>query len=103
MTWYLAPAQQLKVFKTYGLFPSASVLYKDPALTGFKDPFFNNAPVGLIYAAGVQKLKPIFEGKLQRAIDQAIGAGLGRVSAKKMTAAKSWAQVLSDLKKVVKN
>jgi cellobiose transport system substrate-binding protein len=103
LTWYLAPAQQLKVFKTYGLFPSASVLYKDPALTGFKDPFFNNAPVGIIYAEGVQKLKPIFEGKLQRAIDQAIGAGLGRVSAKKMTAEKSWAQVLSDLKKVVNN
>jgi len=103
LTWYLAPAQQLKVFKTYGLFPSASVLYKDPALTGFKDPFFNNAPVGQIYASGVQKLKPIFEGKLQRAIDQAIGAGLGRVAAKKMTPEKSWAQVLSDLKKVVNN
>jgi len=48
-------------------------------------------------------LKPIFEGKLQRAIDQAIGAGLGRVAAKKMDAKKSWAQVLADLKKVVNN
>lgn len=103
LTWYLAPAQQLKVFKTYGLFPAASVLYKDPALMGYKDPFFNNAPVGQIYAEGVTKLKPIFEGKLQRAIDQAIGAGLGRVAAKKMTPEKSWAQVLSDLKKVVNN
>lgn len=103
LTWYLAPAQELKVFKTYGLFPAASVLYKDPALTGYTDPFFNNAPVGKIYAEGVQTLKPIFEGKLQRAIDTAIGAGLGRVAAKKMTAEKSWAQVLSDLKKVVNN
>ncbi len=103
LTWYLAPAQELKVFKTYGLFPAASVLYKDPALTGYKDPFFNNAPVGQIYAAGVQTLKPIFEGKLQRAIDQAIGAGLGRVAAKKQTADKSWAQVLSELNKVVNN
>ncbi len=103
LSWYLAPAQELKVFKTYGLFPAASVLYKDPALTGFTDPFFSNAPVGQIYAGGVVKLKPIFEGKLERAVDQAIGAGLGRVAAKKMTPDQSWAQVLSDLKKVVNN
>ena len=103
ITWYLAPEQQLKVFKTYGLFPAASVLYKDPALLDYKDPFFNNAPVGKIYAEGVSKVKPIFEGKLQRAIDQAIGAGLGRVAAKKMTAVKSWAQVIVDIKKVINN
>ena len=103
MTWYLAPEQELKVFKTYGLFPAASVTYSDPALLNYKDPFFNNAPVGQIYAKGVSQLKPIFEGKLQRAIDQAIGAGLGRVAAKKMDAKKSWAQVLADLKKVVNN
>ena len=103
LTWYLAPEQELKVFKTYGLFPAASVTYSDPALLNFKDPFFNNAPVGQIYASGVSQLKPIFEGKLQRAIDQAIGAGLGRVAAKKMDAKKSWAQVLTDLKKVVNN
>ena len=103
LTWYLAPAQELKVFNTYGLFPAASATYTDAALLNFKDPFFNNAPVGQIYAKGVSKLKPIFEGKLQRAIDQAIGAGLGRVAAKKMDAKKSWAQVLTDLKKVVNN
>jgi cellobiose transport system substrate-binding protein len=100
ISWYLAPAQQLKVFKTYGLFPSTPSLYSDPALTGYSDPFFNNAPVGKIYSAGILKLKPIFEGKLNRAIDQAFGAGLGRVASKKQTATQSWTQVLSDLKKV---
>lgn len=103
MAWYLAPAQQLRMFKTYGLFPSTPKLYTDPSLTGYKDPFFNNAPVGKIYASGIVKLKPIFEGKLQRAIDTAFGAGLSRVAAKKMTSAKSWAQVMADLKKVVSN
>lgn len=103
ITWYLAPEQQLKVFKTYGLFPSTPSLYKDEALLNFKDPFFNNAPVGQIYAKGIQNLKPIFEGKLQRAIDQAIGAGLGRVAAGKMDSTKSWQQVLTDLKKVINN
>jgi len=101
ISWYLAPAQELYVFKKYGLFPAASSLYDDAALLNYKDAFFNNAPVGKIYTEGVTKLKPIFEGKLQRAIDQAFGAGLGRVAAKKMTSAKSWEQVMKDLQKVV--
>jgi cellobiose transport system substrate-binding protein len=101
MSWYLAPAQQLRMFKTYGLFPSTPSVY--PQLKDYKDPFFNNAPVGKIYASGIVQLKPIFEGKLERAIDTAFGAGLSRVAAKKMSPAKSWAQVMSDLQKVVSN
>ena len=102
INWYLAPQQQLTVFKTYGLFPSTKSIYSDPALVNYKDPFFNNAPVGKIYLTGIQKLKPIFEGKLQRAIDQAIGAGLGRVAAKKNTSLQSQIQVLADLDKITK-
>lgn len=102
INWYLAPQQQLTVFKTYGLFPSTKSIYNDPALTGFKDPFFSNSPVGSIYLTGIQKLKPIFEGKLERAIDQAIGAGLGRVAAKKQTSLQSQVQVMIDLDKATK-
>jgi cellobiose transport system substrate-binding protein len=54
IAWYLAPAQQLTVFKTYGLFPSTPSLYSNSALVGYKDPFFNNAPVGKIYSDGVK-------------------------------------------------
>ena len=103
LTWYLAPEQQLKVFKTYGLFPSTSVLYDDAALLDYKDEFFSNAPVGAIYTRGVLKLKPIFEGELQRKIDSTFGAGLGRVASKKMTSAKSYALVISDIDKLFKN
>ena len=80
IAWYLAPAQQLTVFKTYGLFPSTPSLYSNPALVGYKDPFFNNAPVGKIYGDGVKKLKPIFEGKLQRCIDMAMGSAISLVA-----------------------
>ena len=80
IAWYLAPAQQLTVFKTYGLFPSTPSLYSNTALTGYKDPFFNNAPVGKIYGDGVKKLKPIFEGKLQRCIDMAMGSAISLVA-----------------------
>jgi cellobiose transport system substrate-binding protein len=80
ISWYLAPAQQLKVFQMYGLFPSTPSLYTNRAITVDKDPFFNNAPVGQIYSRGVKKLKPIFEGKLQRCIDMAMGSAISLVA-----------------------
>jgi cellobiose transport system substrate-binding protein len=101
MSWYLAPAQQLTIFKKYGLFPSASSLYDDAALKNYKDPFFNNAPVGAIYTAGALKLKPIFEGKKQRAIDNIFGQALSRVAIGKQTPAAAWQQALSEIKKSV--
>ena len=101
ISWYLAPEQQLKVFRLYGLFPSTPSLYTDPSLAGYKDPFFNNAPVGAIYADGVRKLKPLFEGKKQRAIDAAFGNALARVAAKKMAPAASWTKAMTEIKSAV--
>ena len=85
ISWYLAPSQQLKVFKEYGLFPSTSGLYRYGALTSYKDDFFNNAPIGRIFADSVQKLKPIFEGKLERCIDMAMGSAISLVANGKET------------------
>ena len=100
ITLYLAPAQQLKVFQVYGLFPSTPSLYTDSDLVGFKDPFFNNAPTGAIYADGVKKLKPIFEGKLQRCIDMAMGSALSLViNGKEKVTTKAFAKGLSDADK----
>ena len=79
MTWYLAPAQQLVAFKSYGLFPSTPSLYSNSSLVNYKDEFFNYAQTGKIYAEGVKKLRPIFEGKLQRCIDMAMGSALSLV------------------------
>jgi cellobiose transport system substrate-binding protein len=99
--WYLSPEVQLKVFKDYGLFPSAKVLYDDATVLGYKDPFFNNAPIGSIYAKGALALKPIFEGRKQRQIDNIFGQALSRVALKKQTAAAAWQQALNEIKKTV--
>ena len=95
--WYLAPAQQLKVFQTYGFFPTTTSLYDDPALLNYKSKFFNNAPIGKIYASGVSKLKPIFEGKKQRAIDSAFGNALARIAAGKQKPAAAWKKALAEI------
>ena len=102
LAWYLAPEQQLQVFRTYGLFPSTKSIYNNASVEDYKDPFFNNAPVGKIYSQGILKLKPIFEGELNPVIDKAFGDGLGRVSAGKKTSAASWKITMDELKKLTR-
>jgi len=99
--WYLSPEMQLRVFKTYGLFPSTKSLYDDEAVKNYKDPFFSNAPVGEIYTKGALALKPIFEGRKQRQIDNIFGQALSRVALKKQTAGAAWQQALLEIKKTV--
>jgi len=102
LAWYLAPEQQLQVFRSYGLFPSAKSIYNNSSVKDFKDPFFNNAPVGKIYAEGILKLKPIFEGEMNPVIDKAFGDGLARVSAGKKTSSASWKITMDELKKLTR-
>ena len=92
--WILSAENQLKLFKASGQFPSTLAAYEDAELLAFESEYFNNAPVGAIYTAGALKLKPIFEGKKQRAIDNIFGQALSRVALKKQTAAAAWQQAM---------
>jgi cellobiose transport system substrate-binding protein len=103
IAWYLSPAIQLEIFKRYGLFPSASSLYNNPALTGYKDKFFGNAPIGQIYVTGARQLRPIFEGKNQRAIDNYFGQALAKVAVGKMTASAAWSDAIAQIDKNIRN
>jgi cellobiose transport system substrate-binding protein len=91
------------MFTKHGIFPAASVLYTNPALTGYKDKFFSNAPTGQIYATGAKKLRPIFEGKNQRAIDNYFGQALAKVAVGKMTASAAWSDAITQISKNIKN
>jgi len=108
--WYLAPQQQLDTFKQYGLFPTTYKLYSQPAIKGYKDRFFSNAPLGQIYAASALKLKPIYAGPRDRPIDDAFGRALSRVSfgqqtqagcgAPAQSAEAAWCQAISDIDRI---
>lgn len=102
LSWYLAPKQQLQVFKDYGLFPSTKSIYSSPALRNYKDKFFNNAPTGLIYSTGALKLKPLFEGPKERAITSIYGQALGRIEAKKQNTAQAWNQAVKEIATALK-
>ena len=47
-------------------------LYTDPALLGFTNPFFTDAPVGEIFAAGAEDLKPQYLGTKNRPVRDAV-------------------------------
>jgi cellobiose transport system substrate-binding protein len=96
--WLTAPEQQAKVFRTKGNFPSTTSLYKDSVITDFKNPFFNNAPVGQIFSKSVATMTPQFMGPKSGDINTAIINGLTRVQEGKQSADESWTQTLRDVK-----
>ena len=99
--WVLSAENQLKLFKASGQFPSTVAAYEDPELLAFQSEYFNNAPVGSIYAEGVKKLAPIYEGPKERVIDQEFGAALGRIANGDQNASEAWAEAVSNIKRDV--
>lgn len=94
--WALSPENQLAVFKLHGNFPSVPALYSTADIQDFSNPFFSNAPVGKIYAASAEAVKPIFEGVYQREIDVAFQNGLRRVEDGKETGEQAWTSTLAE-------
>jgi cellobiose transport system substrate-binding protein len=95
-----SPASEAYIFKQTGNLPSQPALLKSKAVAGFKNPFFNNAPVGQIFATSALRLKPQIIGPQQGAIQTASSNAIQRVEQKKQSPAKSWSQFLKDVKAV---
>jgi len=94
------PDAQLQIFKKYGNMPSMPVLYDDPALTSFKSPFFNNAPVGKIFSTSAKNLAPQFAGSKASKVRTAVENVLTLVQAGKVKPADAWAQATTEAQKV---
>ena len=83
-------------------FPSQLAAYKDPALTGATNAFFNNAPIGKLFTdrakafadAGVIPFKGIKYGAIMGAVQN----GLTRVEQGQQSIDDSWTQVVADIK-----
>jgi cellobiose transport system substrate-binding protein len=57
-----SPEAQKKIFEETGNLPSQPKLLQDPAVLGLKQPFFNDAPTGEIFAKSAESLKPNYRG-----------------------------------------
>ncbi len=124
ISWYLSPHEELKIFRTYGLFPATDVLFnsskhcvgtRSPGFTkaltaadcaavrNYKDTFFGpkgsgGAPVGAIYANGAASLNSIFEGRKERGITQYFNSALGRIE-NGQAVGKAYSQAVAEITK----
>ena len=95
-----SPASQAFIFKQTGNLPSQPALYSSKAVSSFKNPFFNNAPVGQIFTTSAKKLKPQVTGANQGDIQNAATRAIERVEQGKQSPNDSWNQFLKDVKSV---
>jgi cellobiose transport system substrate-binding protein len=92
-----SPESQSYVFKQTGNLPSQPQLYADTSISGFTNPFFNNAPVGKIFTDGAQQLEPQTLGPKQGDIQTAASNAIQRVEQGKQSPDESWQQFLTDV------
>jgi cellobiose transport system substrate-binding protein len=98
--WLTAPEQQAKVFTTAGLLPSTPKLYDDPAIIGYKNPFFNDAPVGKLFTDAAKKLNPQYQGPKAGDVQTEIGNAMQRVEQAKQSGDQAWQQFVGDVGKL---
>ena len=92
--WLTAPEQQLVAFETTGNFPSQVEAQTSDALKAITNPFFNNAPIGEIFAerADAVTVAP-YKGPHYFAINDAMAQAINRVEVDGTDdAASSWAK-----------
>ncbi|WP_433183445.1 ABC transporter substrate-binding protein [Actinoallomurus sp. CA-150999] len=90
---------QIGAFKAANNLPSSPAALNDPAVKAFNNPYFNNAPVGQIYAPAAINLKPVYLGADNQEVRTAVEADLRAVAQGKLSAGSAWGKAVSDAKK----
>jgi cellobiose transport system substrate-binding protein len=89
----------LAAFKEAGPLPSSVSALADASLTGAKNEYFNNAPVGQIYAGAAKDLKPIYLGPKHQALwENAFEPAMQAAEQGKLTAQAGWDKAIKDSK-----
>lgn len=96
--WLTAPEQQAKAFEAKGPFPSQVEALSAPEITGAVNPYFNDAPIGEIYADRAEAItvQP-YKGPKYSDILQAFQAAVRRVDDGSQQADEAWDQFLTDV------
>lgn len=90
--WLTAPEQQTRFFESAGTFPSQVEAQESEAVQSFTNPFFNDAPVGEIFATRAQTIDSApYKGANYFAIRDEVTNALNRVDVtKSQDADKAW-------------
>jgi cellobiose transport system substrate-binding protein len=94
-----SPQGQIAAFKAANNLPSSPQALNDPAVKAFTNPYFNNAPVGQIYAPAAMNLKPVYLGANNQEVRQAVESDLRAIAQGKLSPGSGWSKAVSDAKK----
>lgn len=100
--WLTAPEQQKKLFLSDGILPSEPSVYSDPEVIAHTDPYFGNAPVGQIFAASADSLRPNYRGMHDADVRPEFGKALGRVEDKTQSVDEAWPDALRQAREALK-
>ena len=98
-----SPETQLVTFENVGAFPSQVEALASPKLLGIVDPFFQDVPMGEIFAARANAItaRP-FNGPLSLQILSSFNDAVARVEAGTASADESWATFVSDVESLTR-
>lgn len=86
---------QMLAFEAEGRLPSLPALYTTPALKDATNEYFNDAPVGQLFVAGAEQLKPVFLGAKNVPVRDAVENALRSVENGEVSAATGWQNAIT--------
>ncbi|MFV0287199.1 MAG: extracellular solute-binding protein [Demequina sp.] len=96
--WLTAPEQQAKAFANAGTYPSQPAAYEDPAVADATNAFFNDAPIGTLFADRATAVPAApYKGQFYFQVNTAIQDALTRVDGGTDDVATSWDKAVSEI------
>lgn len=99
--WLTAPEQQAAVFKATGLFPSNKGAYELADVKTGKLPYFNDAPIGEIYADEAKSIPETVLGPKDADIKDAISTQINNMEQRGTSPDKAWDTAVDKIDKVI--
>ncbi|MEV5881847.1 extracellular solute-binding protein [Streptomyces sp. NPDC052020] len=99
--WLTAPEQQAAVFKATGIFPSNQKAYELPDVKNGKLPYFNNAPVGQLYAEEAKSIPEAVLGAKDATIKDTISREINNMEQRGTKPADAWESATEEIDKVI--
>ncbi|MBO0916983.1 ABC transporter substrate-binding protein [Streptomyces laculatispora] len=99
--WLTAPEQQAAVFKAIGSFPSNKGAYDLPDVKNAKLPYFNDAPIGQIYADEAKSIPETVLGPKDAVIKDTISTQINNMEQRGTSPDKAWKAATEAIDKAI--
>jgi cellobiose transport system substrate-binding protein len=99
VVWLTGAEQEAKVFATpnIGNFPSNVQAYSDPKVSGAKNAFLSNAPIGQIFSAAAKRIPAAPIGQYDGVIRNDMGNGVLLMEQKHESPSAAWSATLKQI------